>query len=143
MSDDLEFSDAPDRLDRDRIHRWLAEESYWAAGRPRATQDAAIDASRNFGVYDAGTGEQLAYARVVTDGATFAWLCDVFVASEARGRGVGVALVEGVMAVLEPLGLTRILLATGDAHRLYEKFGFRPLERPDDMMVRPGTLGAV
>jgi len=143
MPDDLEFSDDPDRLERDRIHRWLAEESCWAAGRSRATQDAAIDASRNFGVYDSDTGELLAYARVVTDGATFAWLCDVFVASSERGRGIGVALVDGVVAALQPLGLTRILLATGDAHGLYEKFGFRPLERPDDMMVRPGTLGAV
>ena len=92
-------------------------------------------------MYDAGTGEQLAYARVVTDGATFAWLCDVFVAREARGRGVGVALVEGVVA-LEPLGLKRILLATGDAHGLYEKFGFLPLERPQDFMARPGRLPA-
>jgi GNAT superfamily N-acetyltransferase len=139
----IEFSADPERLDRDRIHAWLAEESYWAVGRPRATQDAAIDASWNFGVYDTDTGEQLAYARVVTDGVTFAWLCDVFVASEARGRGVGVALVEGVVAMLEPLGLTRIMLATGDAHGLYEKFGFRPLERPDDMMARLGTVGAV
>lgn len=139
----IEFSADPERLDRDRIHAWLAEESYWAVGRPRATQDAAIEASWNFGVYDTDTGEQLAYARVVTDGVTFAWLCDVFVASEARGRGVGVALVEGVVAMLEPLGLTRIMLATGDAHGLYEKFGFRPLERPDDMMARPGTLDAV
>ena len=139
---DLDFSDDRGRLDRARIHVWLAEESYWAEGRPRATQDAAIDASWNFGVYDAITGEQLAYARVVTDRVTFAWLCDVFVASEARGRGVGVALVDGVMAALEPLGLKRILLATGDAHGLYERFGFQPLERPQDWMARPGSLTA-
>ena len=140
MHDDLEFSDDTARLDRDRIHAWLAEESYWAKGRPRTTQDAAIDASLNFGVYDAKTGEQLAYARVVTDRATFAWLCDVFVSSDERGRGVGVALVEGVMAALDPLGLKRILLATGDAHGLYEKFGFRALGRPQDWMERPIPL---
>ena len=91
-------------------------------------------------MYDAKTGEQLAYARVVTDRATFAWLCDVFVSSDERGRGVGVALVEGVMAALDPLGLKRILLATGDAHGLYEKFGFRALGRPQDWMERPGSL---
>ena len=138
MPDDFDFSADPARLDRTRIHAWLAEESYWAEGRPRATQDAAIDASMNFGIYDVGTGAQLAYARVVTDGVTFAWLCDVFVAREARGRGVGVALIDGVMAALEPLGLKRILLATGDAHGLYEKFGFLPLERPQDFMARIG-----
>ena len=142
MSDDLDFSDDPARLDRTRIHAWLAEESYWAEGRPRATQDAAIDASMNFGVYDAGTGVQLAYARVVTDGVTFAWLCDVFVARDARGRGVGVALIDGVVAALEPLGMKRILLATGDAHGLYEKFGFLPLERPQDFMARLGRSPA-
>ena len=139
MSDDVDVSAAPARLDRTRIHAWLAEESYWAEGRPRATQDAAIDASMNFGIYDAGTGAQLAYARVVTDGVTFAWLCDVFVAREARGRGVGVALIDGVVAALEPLGLKRILLATGDAHGLYEKFGFQPIERPQDFMARIGS----
>lgn len=139
MSDDFDFSADPARLDRARIHAWLAEESYWAEGRPRATQDAAIDASMNFGIYDAGTGAQLAYARVVTDGVTFAWLCDVFVAREARGRGVGVALIHGVVAALEPLGLKRILLATGEAHGLYEKFGFLPLDRPQDFMARIGA----
>ena len=139
MPDDLEFSSDPARLDHARIHAWLAEESYWATGRTRETQDAAIDASRNFGVYDRATGEQLAYARVVTDGVTFAWLCDVFVPAEARGRGIGVALVDGVVSALEPLGLKRIALATGDAHGLYEKFGFRPLERPQDWMARSGA----
>ena len=142
MSDDFAFSADPARLDRTRIHAWLAEQSYWAEGRPRATQDAAIDASMNFGIYDAGTGAQLAYARVVTDGVTFAWLCDVFVAREARGRGVGVALIDGVVAALEPLGLKRILLATGDAHGLYEKFGFLPLARPQDFMARIGSSPA-
>lgn len=136
MHDDLEFSDDPARLDRDRIHAWLSEESYWAMGRPRARQDAAIEASRNFGVYDRATGEQLGYARVVTDGATFAWLCDVFVATGARGRGIGVALVEGVVAALEPLGLRRIMLATADAHGLYEKFGFAPLAIPERYLER-------
>ena len=142
MSDDFAFSADPARLDRTMIHAWLAEESYWAEGRPRATQDAAIDASMNFGVYDAGTGVQLAYARVVTDGVTFAWLCDVFVARGARVRGVGVALIDGVVAALEPLGMKRILLATGDAHGLYEKFGFLPLERPQDFMARLGPSPA-
>ena len=140
MRDALEFSDDPARLDRARVHAWLSEESYWATGRPRTIQDAAIDASRNFAVYDGTSGEQLAYARVVTDGVTFAWLCDVFVSSEARGRGIGITLIDGVVAALEPLGLKRILLATGDAHGLYARFGFQPLARPQDWMERPGPI---
>ena len=136
---DFEFSTDAARLDLDRVHRWLAEEAYWAIGRPRAAQDAAIAASRNYGIYDRSNGDQLAYARVVTDGVTFAWLCDVFVSVEARGRGVGVALIEGVMASLVPLGLRRIALTTGDAHGLYEKFGFRSLDHPEQWMARAGT----
>lgn len=134
----LEFSDDPARLDRDRVHAWLATESYWAAGRTRETHDAAVAASRNFGVYDAETGEQLGYARVITDGVTFAWLCDVFVAADARGRGIGVALIEGVVGALAPLDLKRIALTTADAHGLYEKFGFRGLEQPEQWMARMG-----
>ena len=91
------------------------------------------------GVYDTVTGEQLAYARVITDGVTFAWLCDVFVASEARGRGIGIALIEGVVEELAPLDLKRIALTTADAHGLYEKFGFRPLDQPDQWMARMGA----
>ena len=72
------FSAETDRVDRARVHQWLSEQSYWAQGRAREKQDAAIDASRNYGLYDIGSGEQVAYGRVVTDGDTFAWLCDVF-----------------------------------------------------------------
>ncbi|KZC94534.1 MULTISPECIES: GNAT family N-acetyltransferase [Clavibacter] len=127
-----------DRIDRARVHRWLSEQAYWAIGRSRATQDAAIDGSRNYGVHDTETGEQVAYARVVTDGVTFAWLCDVFVAPEIRGRGVGRMLVSGVIADLEPLGLARILLSTSDAHDLYAQSGFVPLADPTRMMARFG-----
>jgi GNAT superfamily N-acetyltransferase len=134
----LEFSADPARLDRDRVHAWLATESYWAAGRTREAQDAAVDASRNYGVYDAETGEQLGYARVITEAVTFAWLCDVFVAADARGRGVGIALVEGVVEALAPLDLKRIALTTADAHGLYERFGFRGLAEPEQWMARMG-----
>ncbi|MDQ0892977.1 GNAT family N-acetyltransferase [Agromyces ramosus] len=141
LSGQFEYSADPARLDHERVHRWLSEESYWAMGRSRAAHEAAIAASRNFGIYDRATGEQLAYARVITDGVTFAWLCDVFVAVEARGHGIGVALVDRVIGSLEPLGLRRIALTTGDAHGLYEKFGFRPLDRPEEWMSRAGTAG--
>ncbi len=134
------FSADPSRIDAGRVHHLLSEHAYWAAGRPREVQDAAISGSRNYGVYDAATGDQVAYARVVTDGATFAWLCDVIVDPDARGQGVGVQLVEGVVADLEPLRLKRVLLVTEDAHELYSKVGFRRLEDPERWMVRPGVL---
>ena len=136
MSDRYFFSTETSRLDRARVHRWLSEQSYWATGRPRRTQDEVIDASRNYGVYDAGTGEQVAYGRVITDGVTFAWLCDVFVAAEVRGQGIGKMLTAGVLEDLEGLGLNRILLSTGDAHGLYAQFGFTELPDPARLMSR-------
>ncbi|MDG4865542.1 GNAT family N-acetyltransferase [Streptomyces sp. T-3] len=125
----------PDRLDPARIHHWLSTDAYWALGRSRAKQDAAIAGSLNFGAYDPVSGEQVAYARVVTDRATFAWLCDVYVDRSARGKGLGTALVAAVRDELEPYGLRRILLATGDAHGVYEKIGFKALEDPDKWMA--------
>lgn len=130
------FSADVERIDRDRVHRWLSEEAYWARGRTRAHQDAAIDASRNYGVYDDATGAQLGYARVVTDGVGFAWLCDVFVDPSARGRGIGKTLLGGVLAELDALGLKRMLLATADAQELYRQFGFTELSGPTVWMAR-------
>jgi GNAT superfamily N-acetyltransferase len=134
----LEYRFSSDRaeLDRELIHRWLSTDAYWAIGRARETQDAAIDGSRNYGVFDEASARQIAYARVVTDGVTFAWLCDVYVDPSVRGEGVGVALIEHVVADLEPLGLRRIALATGDAHGLYARFGFEPLADPEKWMIR-------
>ena len=134
--DAYRFSTDAAELDRERVHRWLSEESYWAKGRSRGTQDAAIDGSRNYGLYACGSGEQVAYARVVTDGATFAWLCDVFVAAGARGLGAGEQLIAGVLADLDRLNLRRVMLATHDAHDLYRQFGFTELADPSIWMVR-------
>ncbi|UBQ01281.1 GNAT family N-acetyltransferase [Curtobacterium sp. TXMA1] len=118
------------------MHAWLSQQSYWARGRSRETQDAAIDGSRNYGVYDEDTGVRLTCARVVTDGVTFAWLCDVFVAPEVRGRGLGKMLLAAVIEDLEPLDLKRTLLSTGDAHGLYAQYGFAPLADPSKLMMR-------
>jgi N-acetylglutamate synthase-like GNAT family acetyltransferase len=134
-----EFSADPARIDVAAVHGWLAEHSYWARGRSRDLQERAIAGSRSFGVYDASDGRQVGYARVVTDGATFAWLCDVIVDPDARARGVGVMLVDGVVRELDALGLKRVLLATHDAHGLYARFGFVPLLEPVKWMERPGT----
>ncbi|MGW6009648.1 GNAT family N-acetyltransferase [Streptomyces sp. NPDC055210] len=130
-----EISTDPARIDVDRVHRWLADDAYWALGRPREKQELAIAGSLNFGAYERVSGDQAAYARVVTDGATFAWLCDVYVDRSARGKGLGTALVTAVRDHLRPLGLRRVLLATHDAHGVYEKLGFKVLDRPDRWMA--------
>lgn len=133
-----DISTDPARLDRAVVHQWLSEDSYWALGRSREKQDAAMANSLNFGVYDSATGVQLGYARVVTDQATFAWLCDVYIARGSRGKGLGHALVTAVCEYLAPYGLRRVLLATADAHAIYAKSGFASLEKPEKWM----TLGA-
>lgn len=125
------------RLDRDLVHRWLATDTYWAEGRPRERQDRAIDGSLNFGVYESATGRQVGYARVVTDGATFAWLCDVYIDRSARGVGLGGALATAVRDHLAPSGVRRVVLATADAHGVYERVGFRRITDPEMWM----TLG--
>ncbi|MFJ2772456.1 GNAT family N-acetyltransferase [Streptomyces sp. NPDC087300] len=135
MPDGYEISADPARIDAARVHRWLSTDAYWALGRAREKQDAAIAGSLNFGVYDEASGEQVAYARVVTDRATFAWLCDVYVAPAARGKGLGTTLVAEIRAHLEPFGLRRILLATADAHGVYAKLGFAPLDNPEKWMA--------
>ncbi|UNK69287.1 GNAT family N-acetyltransferase [Microbacterium sp. H1-D42] len=122
-------------IDRERVHTWLSDQSYWAKGRARELQDAAIDASRNYAILDAA-GTQVAYARVVTDGVTFAWLCDVFVDPAVRGSGAGKMLVAGVVADIESLPVKRIVLATADAHGLYAQYGFAPSEDPNRYMIR-------
>ncbi|MEU2183092.1 GNAT family N-acetyltransferase [Streptomyces thermolilacinus] len=130
-----EISTDPARLDRTRVHRWLSTDTYWARGRGREKQDRAVDGSLNFGAYDTRSGEMAAYARVVTDLATFAWLCDVYVEPAARGAGLGTALVVAVRDHLAPYGLSRVMLATEDAHGVCEKIGFRPLDDPRRWMI--------
>ncbi|MGW8886881.1 GNAT family N-acetyltransferase [Streptomyces sp. NPDC055749] len=133
-----EISSDPARLDHARVHHWLSTDAYWALGRTRAHQDRAIAGSLNFGAYEIGSGEQAAYARVVTDEATFGWLCDVYVDRAARGHGLGVRLTTAVRDHLAAAGVHRLMLATDDAHGVYEKAGFRPLADLEKwMFVRP------
>lgn len=132
--DGYELSTDPSRIDVDRVHHWLSTDAYWALGRPRGVVERAIAGSLVFGVYRPGDGEQVAFARVVTDEATFAWLCDVYVDRVARGIGLGTWLVGCVRDHLTTAGVRRILLATLDAHGVYEKLGFAPLAAPDRWM---------
>lgn len=135
LPDGYEISTDPARLDAELIHQWLSQDAYWALGRPRDKNDAAIANSLNFGLYDTRSGAQLGYARVITDQATFAWLCDVYIAPAVRGEGLGTALTTVVRDHLTAYGLRRVLLATADAHALYAKIGFAPLATPEKWMA--------
>ena len=142
MNANYRFSSDVADLDRDQVHRWISEQTYWAPERSRARQDAAIDGSRNFGIYDTVSNKQVAYARIITDGVTFAWLCDVFVDPAVRGHGIGKALISGILRECDPLKLRRIALATKDAHGLYANLGFTALDAPEAWMeriVNPGV----
>lgn len=125
--DRFEISDDKARLDVDRVHRNLAE-SYWAKGIPRELVAHSIEGSMCFGLYDGKA--QIGFARVISDRATFAYLCDVYVEVGYRGKGLGRWLIEVVMAHPDISGLRRLLLATRDAHRFYEPLGFKPAADP-------------
>jgi len=133
LSDGYELDDDPARIDREAVHRYLSEESYWAKGRPRETQDALVDdAARVVGLYR--DGEQVGFSRAVSDGLVQSYLADVYVLEEHRGRGLGVALVR--FSVDEGrLAGTKWLLHTADAHELYRKLGF--VEPGSALLERP------
>ena len=122
---EFELSTDPARLDRALIHEFLSKHSYWATGVPRAVVDRAIEHSLCFGVYRGAA--QVAFARVITDRATFAYLADVFVVADARRDGVGKWMIGCVMRHPDLQGLRRFLLFTKDAHSFYARFGFVPL----------------
>jgi GNAT superfamily N-acetyltransferase len=130
----FEVSTDKSRLDIEVIHRFLGDQSGWARGIPRATVQRAIEQSLCFGGY--WGGQQMAFARVITDSATFANLVDVFVLPAYRGRGFGKQLLEAVMAHPQLQGLRRFTLATGDAHGLYAQFGFTSPLKPQSLMER-------
>ncbi len=121
-------------LDLDAVCGFL-ERSYWAAQRPRDVISRSIEKSLNFGLYRPADRRQVGFARVVSDCATFGWLCDVFIDEDCRGRGLGVWLIETVMAHPDLRGLL-MMLGTRDAHGLYERFGFRPMPLPERWMAR-------
>jgi GNAT superfamily N-acetyltransferase len=125
-------------LDVPLVHHWLTTATYWATDRSLDTVRKSIENSLCFGLYE--SERLVGFARVVTDYATFAWLCDVFVLEEFRGRGLGIWLVETIAA--QPVLQTLLfLLATRDAHGLYERHGgFQLLPAPERWMVRPGGI---
>ena len=123
------------RLDVELIHNFLSRTSYWASGRTLDVVQRSIENSLAFGIYK--ENHQVGFARVVTDYATFAWVADVFVLTEHRGRGLSKWLMEVMLSHRRLQGFRRWVLATKDAHELYARFGFIPMHRPERWMERP------
>jgi GNAT superfamily N-acetyltransferase len=132
VSATYEVSTDPERFDIDLIHP-LLQTTYWARNMPRQLLEKSIRHSLCFGVYSGDA--QVAFARVITDLATFAYLSDVIVVPEHRGRGVSKLLMRAILAHPDLQGLRRFVLATRDAHGLYAQFGFTPLAAPEEFMT--------
>jgi GNAT superfamily N-acetyltransferase len=128
------ISDAPARLDVAAIHSYLTR-SYWAEGIPRAVVDRAVRGSLCVGIY-AADGAQVGLVRVISDFATFAYLCDVYVLEAHRGHGLAKAAMVATLAHPQLQGLRRLNLVTRDAHGLYARFGFTAVARPDRYMEK-------
>jgi GNAT superfamily N-acetyltransferase len=138
-----EISSDPARLDIDAIHAYLVR-SYWSPGIPRDIVERAAKNSLCFGVYERNSGRQVGFTRVVTDYATFAYLCDVYVLEAHRGRGLSKAMMREASAHPALTGARRVMLATRDAHGLYRQFGFTDVIRNTSLMeiVRPDIYRA-
>lgn len=124
-----------DRLDFTRVHKWLSQDAYWSKGIERERVEKAFMNSLSFGVFhqdDALVG----VARLVTDKATFSYLADVFIDPEFRGQGLGKLLMETIATHPDMQGLRRQMLATHDAHKLYEAFGYSSLGSPEILMEK-------
>lgn len=132
MSSEFTVSTDKAKLDRELIHRFLREDSYWARNIPRDLVDLAIDYSLTFGVFEGD--RQIGFARVITDFAVFAYLADVFVLPEYRGRGASKQLMQTIREHPALQRLRRWHLVTRDAHGLYRQFGFKELESPERHM---------
>jgi GNAT superfamily N-acetyltransferase len=130
---DYRLSEDPADLDLDRVVRWISTDAYWAKGRTRETVERSFANSFPAGLY-AHDGQQVAVARIVSDRATFAWLCDVYVDREHRGRGLGTILANWTVTWAGRHGIKRVVLATMDAHGVYEKAGFAPVGHPERWM---------
>ena len=141
LSSGYSISDDPGRLDMDAIHAFISGQSYWAKGRVREITERAIAHSLCLGVYSA-TGEQVGFARVVTDRTTSAHLADVYVLPTHRGMGLGKAVVAAAIGHPDLATVTRWTLSTADAHGLSAGFGFGPHPEPETQMWRMRVVGS-
>ena len=131
--ENLLISTDPDLLDIDAVCDFLSR-AYWSQGRPRDRIELSLRHSLVFGIY--ADSRQIGLGRVVTDYTTFAWLCDVFIHEDHRGRGIGKWLMASILSHPELQGLRRFLLVTRDAHGLYSQFGFTSMKNPESWMER-------
>ncbi len=129
----MELDDSKSRLQLDRVHGWLAS-SYWSPGIERELVERAIAGSHCLGAYQ--DGEQLGFARTITDYATFAWIADVWIDDSVRGKGLGRQMVSWFVDHPQFAAIRRFALVTKDAHGVYEPLGFHPLIRPQNFMER-------
>ena len=132
--ENIHISNDKSLLDLEMIHNFLTNRSYWAKGRSMETVKRSVENSLCFGVYE--NGKQVGFARVVTDYAVFAWLLDVFILEEYRGRGLSKQLMSAIISHPNLQNLKRWGLGTDDAHGLYQQFGFTALSKPNNMMER-------
>lgn len=130
----IEVTSDPPRIDLDRVHGWIARQSYWARQMPRRLFDRAIRGSLCFGAVEGGA--TVGFCRVISDRATFAYVSDMFVDPSHRGNGIGKAIMAAIMAHPDLQDLRRWVLVTGDAHGLYAGFGFEALTAPERFMER-------
>ena len=133
IEDGFVFSDDVNKLNASAVHAYLSQESYWAKGIPLETVERAISNSLCFGIYKDTL--QVGFARWITDRATFAYLADVYVLEAFRGMGLSKKLLSLMLFHPDLQGLRRYMLATQDAHGLYEQFGFKQLENPERFMA--------
>lgn len=139
VAGEFEIDDDPARIDRDVVWQYLSAEAYWSRWRGRGDVETQLDrAWRVVGVFRRATGEMVGFARVVSDGVSFAYLADVFVVASARGAGLGKAIVAALLED-ERGARMRWTLFTADAHGLYRQFGFGPTD--ESAMVRPSPMG--
>ncbi|GAL34321.1 histone acetyltransferase HPA2 and related acetyltransferases [Vibrio maritimus] len=124
------------RLDMTLIHRYLSN-SYWAKGVPLSVVEKSIEHSLCFGAYDSD-GNQVGFARIITDRATFAYLSDVFVVDDKQGQGIAKLILSTIEQHPDLQGLRRTMLGTVDAHSLYQKFGFKSIQQPEFLMQKKG-----
>jgi GNAT superfamily N-acetyltransferase len=137
MSASIRISTDPADIDFDWLVPALSERAYWALGRPRELIERSVAGSRCFIVLDGQ--RQVGFARVITDRATFAWICDVFVDEGSRGQGIGRRLMQAIIDDPQLAGLKRMVLATNTPD-FYRPLGFETLPNPERWMLRPGPI---